>query len=114
MKPERMHIPGDIQELLVLLGSMLMSAPKFEDRTGWLPFLNLEYVFKQLDEGLARNRSTLGEGRYRELQRMSGEMRALFVADPDDTTGDTLRGCKIIHMMEDILRESRRKAQRPD
>jgi hypothetical protein len=40
---------------------------------------------------------------------MSDQMRALFEADPNDKTGDTLKGCKIIHAMEDILREVPRK-----
>lgn len=36
-------------------------------------------------------------------------MRALFEADPEAKTGDTVRGCKILHQMEDILRQVRRK-----
>jgi hypothetical protein len=63
-----------------------------------------------LNEGLAVNRPTLGEARYRDLQRMSDQMRALFEADPYDKTGETLQGCKIIHAMEDMLRQVRRKA----
>ena len=89
---------------------MLLSAPKFTDKTGWLPFLNLDYVFQQLNGGLSFNRQTLGEQRYNELMRMSDQMRALFEADPDDKTGDTLKGCKLIHQMEDILRQVRREA----
>jgi hypothetical protein len=77
---------------------------------GWLPFLNLEYVFRQLNEGLAYNRLTIGEERYQELMRMSDRMRTLFEADPEDKTGETAMGCKIIHQMEDILREARRKS----
>jgi len=68
------------------------------------------YVFQQLNEGLSLNRQTLGEERHKELMRMSDQMRALFEADPEDKTGETLRGCKIIHAMEDILRQVRQKA----
>jgi hypothetical protein len=75
-----------------------------------LPFLNLGYVFQQLHEGLSHNRPTLGEERYHELMRMSDRMRALFEADPEDKIGETLKGCKIIHEMEDILRQVRRKS----
>jgi hypothetical protein len=89
---------------------MLVSAPKFLDKTGWLPFLNLDYVFQQLDEGLSHNRRTLGEERYHELMRMSDRMRALFEADPEDKTGETMKGCKIIHEMEDMLRQVGRKS----
>jgi hypothetical protein len=110
MKPARMHIAQDTQELLELTSSMLLSAPKFIDKTGRLPFLNLDYVFQQLNEGLAHNRPTLGEERYHELMRMSDRMRALFEADPEDKTGETLTGCKIIHEMEDILKRVRRKS----
>jgi hypothetical protein len=67
-------------------------------------------VFQQLNEGLSLNRQTLGEERHKELMRMSDQMRALFEADPEDKTGETLRGCKIIHAMEDILRQVRQKA----
>ena len=85
-------------------------APKFTDKTGYFPYQNLDYVFRQLNEGLSVNRKTLGEERYRELIRMSDQVRALFEADPEDKTGETLKGCKIIHQMEDILRQVRRKS----
>jgi hypothetical protein len=89
---------------------MLLSAPKFIDKTGYFPYQNLDYVFRELHEGLAHNRQTLGEERYHELMRMSGRMRVLFEADPEDKTGETLEGCKIIHKMEDIVKQARRKS----
>ena len=89
---------------------MLSSAPNFKDKTGYLPFLNLDYVFRQLSEGLSHNRSTLREERYHELVGMSDQMRAYFEADPEDKTGETAKGCKIILEMEDILNEARRKS----
>jgi hypothetical protein len=110
MKLVKIRVPQNLQELLDLLSSMLVSAPKFLDKTGWLPFLNLDYVFQQLDEGLSHNRRTLGEERYHELMRMSDRMRALFEADPEDKTGETMKGCKIIHEMEDMLRQVGRKS----
>ena len=106
-----MYVPQTIQELIEFIDSMLLSAPKFTDKTGWLPFLNLDYVFQQLNEGLRFSRQTLGEERYQELTRMSDQMRALFEADPEDKTGETLKGCKVIHQMEDILRQARRKSR---
>ncbi len=105
-----MYIPRDIPSLLDFLISMLSSAPKFLDKTGYFPYQNLDYVFRQLNEGLSVNRPTLGDERYHELVRMSDRMRSLFEADPEDKTGETLRGCKIIHEMEDILRQVRRKS----
>jgi hypothetical protein len=109
MKPVTMHVPQNIPDLLDLLTSMLLSAPKFIDKTGYLPFLNLDYVFQELHAGLAYNRRTLGEERYHQLMQMSDRMRALFEADPEDKTGETLQGCKVIHEMEDLLREVRRE-----
>jgi hypothetical protein len=107
MKPKKTYVPENIQELLEFVVSMQLSAPRFFDQTGYLPFLNLDYVFRQLHEGLSLNRQTLGEERYQELLRMSDQMRALFEADPEDKTGEALKGCKIIHEMEDILRQVR-------
>jgi hypothetical protein len=89
---------------------MLLGAPTFLDRTGYFPYRNLDYDFQQLTEGLSNIRQTLGEERYNELMRMSDQMRALFEADPEDKTGETLKGCKIIHEMEDILTQVRRKS----
>jgi hypothetical protein len=87
-------------------------ARRLSKQSGYLPFLNLDYVFRQLHEGLGHNRLRLGEERYLELLRLSDRMRALFEADPEDKTGETSVGCKIIHEMEDILREARRKSCR--
>jgi hypothetical protein len=109
MKPATMHVPQNIPDLLDLLTSMLLSAPNFSDKTGHLPFLNLDYVFQELHAGLAQNRQVLGEERYQQLMQMSERMRALFEADPEDKTGETSKGCKIIHEMEDLLRQVRRK-----
>jgi hypothetical protein len=82
------------------------------DNTGYLPYLNLDYAFQQLLAGLAHNRATLGEERYHQLMEMSERMRALFEADPESKTGETLQGYKIIHEVEDILGEVRRKSAR--
>jgi hypothetical protein len=110
MKPEKMHIAQNIQELLDLLISMLLSSPKFLDKTGYLPFMNLDYVFRQLHEGLDHNRPTLGEERYHELMRKSDRIRALFEADPEDKTGETRKGRDVICEMEDIVKQVRRKS----
>jgi hypothetical protein len=110
MTTTKLSVPQDIQELLDHLSSMLLSAPKFVDKTGYFSYLSLDHVFRELKEGLSHNRQTLGEERYQELMRMSDQMRALFEADPEDKTGETLKGCKIIHEMEDILRQVRRKS----
>lgn len=104
-----MYVPGNVGEVLDQLSHMLLRAPKFEDKTGYLPHRNCGYVFKQLIGGFDNIRQELGEACYGELLLMSDRVRALFEADPEDKTGETLEGCKIIHQMEDILRQVRRK-----
>lgn len=80
------------------------------DPSGYFQPTSVEYVFSRLTEGLGNVRQALGDGRYQELMRMSEQVQALFEADPDDKTGQTLEGCKIIHRMEDMLQEARRKS----
>jgi hypothetical protein len=109
MNSVKTHIAKNIQELPELTSSMLLSAPTFIDRTGYFPYRNLDYVFRELHEGLNHNRRILGEERYAELARMSERMWALFEADPEDKTGGTLQGSKIINEMEDVLEQVRRK-----
>jgi len=110
MKSVGMYIPQNISQLRDKLSSILLSAPKFEDKTGYLPGSDIDYAFRQLNGGLEANRHVLGEQRYLQLTRMSGQIRALFEADPDDKTGDTDRGCKIIHEMEEILQAAERRS----
>jgi hypothetical protein len=112
MKPAKMRVPQNVGELRDLLSLMLLSAPKFLDDTGYLPFYNLDYIFQRLVAGLGHNRATLGEAHYHQMMEMSDRMRALFEADPEDKTGETLQGIKIIHEMADILTEVRRKSRR--
>jgi hypothetical protein len=109
MQQARAYVPGDVDEVIDQLNHMLLGAPKFQDKTGYFPYRNLEYDFRQLTGGLDNIRQALGDERYQQLLRMSDRMRVLFEADPEDTTGETLEGCKIIHEMEDILRQVRRK-----
>ena len=92
------------------LGWMLLKSPKFVDKTGYFPFLNLDYVFSELNDGLVLNRPALGEARYHELTQMSGQIRALFEADPENKTGETRKGRDIIYEMEDIVKQTRRKS----
>jgi hypothetical protein len=111
MKPAKMRVPQNVGQLRDLLSLMLLSAPKFLDNTGYFPYQNLDYVFQQWVAGLSHNRSTLGEAHYHQMMEMSDRMRALFEADPEDKTGETLRGCKIIHEMADILTAAKRKSR---
>jgi hypothetical protein len=110
MKQPIVRIPQNIIELREVMASMLLSAPKSPDDTGYFPYKNLDYAFRQLHAGLDFNRSKLGGPRYEQLKRMADEMRPPFEADPDEKSGQARQGCEIIPAMEDILREAKRKA----
>jgi len=106
MRRYKPHIPQDIGQLMDKVGSMMLGAPTFKDRTGYFPQKNIDTEFFALNEGLLAVRKTLGEERYTTLKALSDKMRALFEADPEDKTGDTQAGREIIHEMEDVLRST--------
>ena len=112
MIPKKLLIPKTISELRDHLSSMALSAPTFRDASGSFPFLDLNQVFQELDEGLVLNRTRLGVDHFSALSRMSREMRALFEADPEDKTGDTHKGVLIIRDMQDLLEMAQRKRQK--
>jgi hypothetical protein len=97
------YVPQNVGELLDYLAYMMLSSPIFKDKTGYFPQENIDTAFSGLNEGLQVVRMQVGEDYYAVLRTMSDKMRALFEADPDDTTGDTHAGCMLIHEMEDIL-----------
>jgi len=88
---------------------MTLAAPLFKDRTGYFPQMNLESEFFGLNESLLALRNKLGEERYERLKALSDKMRALFEADPEDKTGDTRAGRRVIPEMEDILRSTAKR-----
>jgi hypothetical protein len=108
----RPYVPQNVGELLDKLGSMMLGAPTFKDKTGYFSQRNIDTEFLALNEGLQAVRKKLGEERYATLRALSDRMRALFEADPGDKTGDTQAGREIIHEMEDVLR-STGKQRRP-
>jgi hypothetical protein len=110
LRPYKPFIPKGISEIIDYLGMMVLESPTFVDKTGYFPHRNLEVAFYELNEGLGLIRKTLGEERYLKLMEMSDRMRALFEADPEQKTGDTLKGCEIIHEMEDLLIQKARKS----
>ena len=105
----RPYIPQTIGELMDKLGSMMLGAPTFKDKTGYFPGRNIDTTFFALKEGLLAIRKKLGEERYAALRDLSDKMRALFEADPEDKTDDSLKGRAIIEEMEALLEQSARK-----
>jgi hypothetical protein len=91
-------------------GIMTLKSPTFVDKMGYFPCRNVDTVFYQLNEGLRRIREKLGEKRYRKLMEMSDRMRAHFEADPENKTGDTLKGREIIYEMESLLTQKVKKS----
>ena len=71
------------------LGSMMLGAPTFKDKTGYFPGKNIDTTFFALNEGLLAIRKTLGEERYATLRALSDKA-----------------GREIIHEMEDILKSA--------
>lgn len=97
------YVPQTVGEIMDLLGSMALYSPTFKDPLGEFPQQNLDTEFFALNEGLKVIRRKLGEGRYNELAALSDRMRNLFQADPEDKTGESREGRRLIHEMEDLL-----------
>jgi hypothetical protein len=107
------YIPKSVGELLDFFGLMMLAAPTFKDKTGYLPRENIDTTFYSLNEGLLVVRKQLGDELYAKLKSMSDRMRVLFEADLDDKTGDTQAGRVLIQEMDDLLTEfAKRKATR--
>jgi hypothetical protein len=85
------------------LGSMMLSSPKFEDASGYFPGMSIDTEFAALNAGLHNLRSKLGNDLYEKLFAMSHRVKALFEADPEDKTDDTIKGRKVILEMMNIL-----------
>lgn len=94
------------------IGSMMLSAPTFKDKTGYFPDQNIDTEFFALNEGLKTIRKKVGEDNYQALVALSDKMRAHFEADPESKTGDTIKGRDCIIEMEDLLKASARRKAR--
>jgi hypothetical protein len=94
------------------LGSMMLSSPKFKDKTGYFPDRNIDTEFFALNEGLKAIRTKVGEERYHALVALSDKMRAHFEADQEDNSEDGIKGRDCIIEMEDILKASARRKAR--
>jgi hypothetical protein len=106
------YIPRSIEEVWDLVGSMMLGAPTFIDKTEFFPDRSIETEFFALDEGLKAIRETIGSNDYQRLLDLSARMRAHFEADPEDKTGETTKGRECIVEMIEILRAAWRKERR--
>ena len=105
------YVSQTVGEHLDFLAHMMLAAPTFEDKTGYLRRMNIDTTFISLNEGMQVIHERLGEERYKKLRVMSDKMRSLFEPDPEDKTGDTQAGRMLVGEMRDILTSAaKRKA----
>ena len=105
LRPYKQRVPQNISEIRDFLGMMMLSSPKFIDRTGYFPHRNISTVFIALNESFELIKTKIGEERYFLLMQMSDRMRAHFEADPEDKTEESLKGREIINEMDDLLKQ---------
>ncbi|CAN5128531.1 hypothetical protein BH10PSE13_BH10PSE13_21970 [soil metagenome] len=114
MRPYNPYIPKTIGEIMDLLGSMMLGAPTFKDKSGLFPARNIDTEFFALNESFKAIRKKAGEERYAALLALSDRMRAHFEADPEDKTQDGIDGRDCILEMEELLKSiARRKPPIP-
>ena len=79
MKPKKTYVPENIQELLEFVVSMQLSAPRFFDQTGYLPFLNLDEARREF-EAVRQGRRRFGYhiGRWASVIRWSEELQVTY------------------------------------
>lgn len=103
------YVPASLSELYDQMAGMLLGAPTFKDRTGVFPDHDIETEFRRLTEGFGVVRKKLGEERYAALIDLAAQAKVLFAADPDDSNGKTDEGYKLLHRIEDLIQEARRR-----
>lgn len=111
------YVLGSLSEINDQLGSMILGAPTFIDRTGVFEDQNLDSEFKLLGDGFDRFRKKLGEDHYARLTDLAARAKALFADDQDDTNGKTDEGRALLFEMEDVLKDVRSRrvqAKMPD
>lgn len=101
------YIPQSLSEIWDLLGSMWLSAPTFLDKLGDFPERNIDSEFHILVESFGIVRKKLGEERYARLVDLAGRAKALFAADPEDKTGDSDAGRRLLSEIEELVQEVR-------
>ena len=104
-RPYKPTIPNTLGEIDDLLAWMLFEAPKFQRQIYQAG--DIEMAFFELKEGLTLLRTKLGEDRYASLVDMADQARTLFEADPEDETGETIEGRKLVIQMEKTLNARR-------
>ncbi len=111
-KNTKPYVPRSVEEVQDLVGSMMLGAPTFVDKTEFFPDRNIESEFFCLNEGLKGIRKQIGEQDYDRLAGLTRRMRAHFEADPEDITGETAKGRQCILEMLEVLGAAWRREHR--
>jgi hypothetical protein len=97
---------GEVRDYV---GSMVLGAPRFIDKTGFYPDQDVNSEFFALIEGFKTIQKRLGEDNYQKVVALAQRAKALFEADPDNKTGDTKKGRECLFEIEDILKAASRR-----
>ena len=103
------YIPTGMGEVRDYVGSMVLGAPRFIDKTGFYPDQDVNSEFFALIEGFKTIQKRLGEDNYQKVVALAQQAKALFEADPDDKTGDSTKGRECLFEIEDILKAANRR-----
>ncbi len=106
------YIPLTTGEIYDLLAAFIGDSPTFKDKTGWFPDMNIETEFHALYEGWKNVRKKLGEEDYARALAITARMKEMFLDDPEDVTGESHAGRKLVWQLEDIIRESNTRARK--
>ncbi|MFM7028292.1 MAG: hypothetical protein ACKOXK_06415 [Chakrabartia sp.] len=106
------YIPKGFAEIWDYLAVLMLASPRFDNNLWFDANRNIDTVFFAFNEGLKTIRSDVGEEAYQKLAALSDRMRAHFEADPDETNGETAKGCMLVYEMQDILKASRKRRRR--
>jgi hypothetical protein len=107
MNKLRIYVPKTLSEIWDKLGSMWLSNPTFVDIAGQFPFRNIDTEFYALTESFGVVRKKLGEERYVKLIDLAARAKASFAADPDDKTGESAEGRRLLSEIENVIQEVR-------
>ncbi|MDV3457202.1 hypothetical protein RZN05_09430 [Sphingomonas sp. HF-S4] len=111
MRPYQPYIPQTPGEIRDQIGSMILSAPRFIDSSGYFLGQNIATEFHALTEGFGVIRKKLGEERYAKLIALAAHAKAHFGETSDDDLDGIRAGCAMLFEMEDIIDELRRGKQ---
>lgn len=103
------YIPASLSEIYDTLGSMILGAPTFLDKTLVFPNRNIDSEFNKITQGFGLVRKKLGEERYAELIDLAARAKALFAADQGDSNGKTDEGRALLLEIETLIQDARRR-----